>query len=67
MLMSTYKLSEQNLLIVMNHLPAYGLDLIQVSSLKVDGQIEYTLELNGEIPETEIDHFNSGDNYLEVL
>lgn len=65
--MSTYKLSEQNLLIVMNHLPAYALDVVSVSSETVNGQIEYTLVLSGDIPETEIDHFNTGGNYLEVL
>lgn len=65
--MATYKRSEQNLLTVMNHLPAYGLDVLQVSSATVAGQLEYTLELSGEIPESEIDHFNSGDNYLEAL
>lgn len=65
--MATYKLSEQNLLIVMNHLPSYRLDVIQVSSVKVDDKLEYTLELSGEIPEAEIDHFNSDDQYLEVI
>ena len=65
--MSTYKLSEQNLLIVMNHLPAYALDVVSVSSETVNGQIEYTLVLNGDIPESEIDHFNTGGNSLEVL
>lgn len=65
--MSTYKLSEQNLLNVMHHLPAYGLDVVQVSSASVNGQLEYTLVLSGDIPESEIDHFNTGGNYLEVL
>lgn len=65
--MSTYKLSEQNLLIVMNHLPSYGLDVVSVSSATVNGQIEYTLVLSGTIPESEIDHFNTGGQYLEVL
>lgn len=51
----------------MNHLPAYALDVVSVSSETVNGQIEYTLVLSGDIPETEIDHFNTGGNYLEVL
>jgi hypothetical protein len=65
--MATYKLSEQNLLIVMNHLPSYGLDVIQVSSETIDGQLEYTVELNGDIPESEIYHFNTGGQTLEIL
>lgn len=65
--MATYKLSEQNLLSVMNHLPSYGLDIIQVTSETVGDKLEYTVEVSGDIPEQEIDHFNSGDNYLEVL
>ena len=65
--MATYKLSEQNLLNVMNHLPSYGLDVIQVSSATVGDKLEYTLEVSGDIPEHEIDHFNTGGQYLEVL
>lgn len=65
--MATYKLSEQNLLTVMNHLPSYGLDVVSVSSATVDGQLEYTLVLSGVIPESEIDHFNTDNQYLEVL
>lgn len=51
----------------MNHLPSYGLDVVSVSSATVNGQIEYTLVLSGTIPESEIDHFNTGGQYLEVL
>lgn len=48
----------------MNHLPAYDIEVIQVSSETIDGQLEYTLVLSGKIPESEIDHFNTGGQYL---
>lgn len=65
--MTKYRMSEQNLLTVMNHLPSYGIDVIQVSSVEVNGGLEYTLELNGQIPGPEIAHFNTGGQYLEVI
>lgn len=66
--MATYRLSEQNLLVVMNHLPSYGLDVIGVTSETVDGQLIYTMELSGEIPESELPHLNSGDNdFMELI
>lgn len=66
--MATYKLSEQNLLVVMNHLPTYGLDVTSVSSEITNGQLEYTLALSGTIPEDEVDHFNTNGEYLwEIL
>lgn len=51
----------------MNHLPAYGVAVIAVSSEQVGTEKVYTLELDGPIPESEIYHFNTGGQFLEVL
>lgn len=65
--MSRYKLSQENLFNLINHLPVYGLDAISVSSEQVDTTGGHISELSGPIPSIEIYHFNSGDQFLETL
>ena len=65
--MTKYRMSEQNLLVVMNHLPSYGLDVIQVLSGLIEGKVYYTMELSGNIPMEEIAHFNNDFEYLEEI
>ena len=65
--LATYRLSAQNLLVVMNHLPVYDIEVIEVSSETIDNQLIYTMQLSGEIPESEMSHFNTGDQFIERI